>query len=98
MLRNRMILNMSLAGALLLLSGGAPTKNDSAECDKARTPNRVEGQVSQIDNDHQIMVVRAADGTRYEFRVAPETLNQYAVGDHILATLRSAPDCQSSAS
>jgi hypothetical protein len=96
--KKEMIFNLGLAAALLLLAAGTPTKNGPGACDKNRAPNKVEGQVSHIDKDQQVLEVRKADGTTIEFRVAPETLKQYAVGDHIQATLRSAPGCESSAS
>lgn len=100
MLKKEIMFNMGLAAAFVVLAAGAPMKNGNgqAACDKTRTPDKVEGQISRIDKDHQVLEVRKADGTTIEFRVAPDTLKQYAVGDHIQAKLRSATGCESSAS
>ncbi len=78
---------------VVLLSGTAFAQAKPAGCDKAGTPEKVEGQVVKVDPGQGTMTVRTADGTTHEFQASKETLQDYKVGDPIKAKLRSAPKC-----
>src|SRR5574342_406178 len=82
-----------LGVTVLLWTGIAVAQGKPAGCDKARTPEKLEGQVVQIDREHEKLTVRATDGTTHEMQASKETLQGYKVGDRLEAKLRSAPDC-----
>ena len=88
-MKNRMLLIVSLAGGLML-SGGAAFGQDPA-ADKTRTPEVVEGQVTNVDMNQGKLTIRANDGTTHVFEASKETLEGYKVGDPIKAKLRAAP-------
>ncbi len=82
-----------LAVTIMLLSGVAFAQA-KPECDKAKTPQTLEGQVVSIDMNQGKVTMRGSDGTTHEFQASKETLQGYKVGDRIEAKLRSAPECK----
>jgi len=78
----------------MLWSGTVLAQRTPAACDKARTPERLEGQVIRVDTAQGKLIVRMADGTTHEFQADKETLQDYKAGDRIKAKLRSAPECR----
>jgi len=87
-----------LAAAVLgiaLLAGTVLAQSQSSACEqaKARTPQKLEGQVVKVDVDRGKLTVRSGDGTTHEFQADKETLQGYKVGDRIEAKLRSGPTC-----
>lgn len=82
-----------LAVTIMLLSGVAFAQT-KPECDKAKTPQTLEGQVVSIDMNQGKVTMRGNDGTTHEFQASKETLQGYKVGDRIEAKLRSAPECK----
>ena len=88
-MKNRMLLIVSLAGGLMLSGGAAFAQDPAAE--KTRTPEMVEGHVTQVDMNQGKLTIRASDGTTHVFEASKETLEGYKVGDPIKAKLRAAP-------
>jgi hypothetical protein len=86
------VLAGTVAG-VVLVSGTAFAQAKPTGCDKAGTPEKLEGQVVKVDPDQGKMTVRTADGTTHEFQASKETLQDYKVGDPIKAKRRSAPKC-----
>jgi len=74
-------------------SGTALAQSPPPGCDKASTPERVEGHVVKVDPAQNRVTIRGTDGTTHEFQAAKETLQDLKVGDKIDAKLRSAPKC-----
>jgi len=87
-------LSAGLAVGGMLWTGIAVAAGKPTGCDKASTPERLEGQVVKIDLAQGKVTVRATDGTTHEFQASNETLQGYKLGDRIEAKLRSAPDCK----
>jgi hypothetical protein len=77
----------------VLWSGVALAQPKSADCDAARMPAKVEGQVVKIDESKGKVTIQADDGTRHEFQASKETLQDLKTGDRIAAKLRSTPNC-----
>ncbi len=86
-------LSVGLTAAVMLWAGTALADSKPGGCNKAGTPEKVEGQVIKVDPDQGKMTVREADGTTHEFQASKETCQDYKVGDQIKAKLRPAPDC-----
>jgi len=82
-----------LAVAMMLWSGAAFAQA-KPECDKTKTPQKLEGQVVAIDLNQGKVTMRGSDGATHEFQASKETLQGYKVGDRIEAKLRSAPECK----
>lgn len=78
----------------LLLWSGTAFAQGKPGCDKANTPQRLEGQVVAIDLNKGTVTMRGNDGATHEFQASKETLQGYKVGDRIEAKLRSAPECK----
>ena len=87
-------LSAGLAVGGMLWTWIAVAEGKPMGCDKARTPERLEGRVVKIDLEQGKATVRATDGTTHEFQASNETLQGYKLGDRIEAKLRSAPDCK----
>ncbi len=64
-----------------------PTASTNASSGQAA--NRIEGTVESIDPNQGKLSVRGSDGKIYTFNASKETLQEYKVGDHIAANLRS---------
>lgn len=87
-------LSAGLAVGVMLWTGIPVAEGKPTGCDKASTPERLEGQVVKIDLEQGKVTIRATDGTTHEFQASNETLQGYKLGDRIEAKLRSAPDCK----
>ena len=89
---------MTLASGLVavaLLSAGLAfgQQPKPADCDKARVPDTVEGQVVRVDPSTNKVTIRDQKGTTHEFQTNPETAKDMKPGDRIEARLRQAPNC-----
>ena len=85
-----------LAGCLvtvMLGSGVGLAQDKPARCDRAGSPEKVDGLVLSIDRGSGKLRVREANGTIREFKASKEALQDLKVGDRIEATLRSVPNC-----
>jgi hypothetical protein len=80
-------MSAGLATGLLLWTGTAIAQQTPAG-DKAKTPEKIEGQVVKIDQNQGKVTVRASDGTTHEFQANAETLKGLKVGDRLEAQLR----------
>ena len=69
-----------------------PSQGTAADC-MARTPQKIEGQVTSIDQNSGKVTVRDSRGQTHEFQAARETLATMKPGDRVDATLRQAPKC-----
>jgi hypothetical protein len=69
----------------------APSPN-TADC-MARTPQKIEGQVTSVDPNGGKVTVRDSRGQTHEFQASRETLATMKPGDRVDATLRQAPKC-----
>lgn len=87
-MKNRMLLIAAASGSLAL--AGAAFGQDQPG-DAGKTPDMIEGEVTQVDTDQGKIRVRARDGTMHEFQAGEETLKNYKAGDPIKAKLRKAP-------
>lgn len=79
-----------------LLWAGTALGQSRPACDaggKAKTPERVEGQVTRIDTNRGLVTVRESDGTVHEFQASAEALQGMKVGGRVGAMLREAPKC-----
>jgi hypothetical protein len=89
------LLAVGLAVMLMVLTGTGLGQGKPA-CDsqgKAKTPERVAGQVAKVDLARGTLSVREPSGAVHEFQAAKETLEDVKVGDPIHAKLREAPQC-----
>ena len=84
---------VALTVGVMLWSGTAFAQAKPG-CDKASTPQKLEGQVVAIDLNQGKVTMRGSDGVTHEFQASKETLQGYKVGDRIEAKLRSAPECK----
>ena len=64
----------------------------SADC-KASTPQKVDGQITRVDQAGGKVTVKDKSGTTHEFQASREMLQTLKTGDKIEATLREAPKC-----
>lgn len=78
----------------LMLWTGIALAQAKPGCDKANTPQKLEGQVVAIDLNKSTVTMRGSDGATHEFQASKETLQGYKIGDRIEAKLRSAPECK----
>ena len=65
---------------------------NTADC-MARTPQKIEGHVTNVDPNGGKVTVRDSRGQTHEFQAARETLATMKPGDRVDATLRQAPKC-----
>jgi hypothetical protein len=86
------MLSVSLAGlcAVGAVSAQTPTPK---QCQPARAPPRVEGQVVEMNATQERVKVRDSAGATHEFQASAETLRDLKIGDRIEATLRALPKC-----
>ena len=77
----------------VLWSMAALAQTTPADCDAARFPRTVEGQVVKVNRDQGKVTVRAVDGTTHEFQADKETLQALKAGSPIELKLRQAPNC-----
>jgi hypothetical protein len=84
-----------VAGAMLwsgTAMGQAPAK-PGCDAAKAGAPQKVEGQVTNVDPKGNRVTVRTNDGKTHEFQASPETVRDFKVGDRIEARLRDGANC-----
>ena len=91
---NRWISGAVVLAVAMMLWSGAAFAQAKPECDKTKTPQKLEGQVVAIDLNQGKVTMRGSDGATHEFQASKETLQGYKVGDRIEAKLRSAPECK----
>lgn len=86
------VLSVSLAG---LCATGAVSAQQTTpkQCQPAKAPARVEGQVVEMNATKESVKVRDSAGATHEFQASAETLRDLKVGDRIEATLRPLPKC-----
>jgi hypothetical protein len=63
----------------------------SADRAKAKAPEKIEGEVTQVDPKNGMLTVKRPDGSTQEFRGSEETVREYKRGDKIELTLRAEP-------
>lgn len=88
----------AVAGVALLMMSltGAAQGQTKPACDaqgRAKTAEKVTGQVVRVEPAVNKIGVREADGTVHEFQASRETLQDLKVGDQVEARLREAPKC-----
>jgi hypothetical protein len=57
----------------------------------SKAPQKIEGEVTKVDQKNGMLTVKAPDGSTHEFKGSTETLRDYKKGDKIELTLRSEP-------
>jgi len=57
----------------------------------SKAPEKIEGQVTKVDQKNGMITVKGPDGNTHEFKGSAETLRDYKKGDRIELTLRSEP-------
>jgi hypothetical protein len=72
---------------------GQATPKTGCEAMKAGAPQKVEGQVVQVNPNQGKVTVRTPDGKTQDFQASPETIRDFKVGDTIEARLRNATNC-----
>jgi hypothetical protein len=79
----------------LLWSGTALGQAPKPGCDamKAGAPQKVEGQVVNVNARQGKVTVKTNDGKTQEFQASQETLRDFKVGDKIEALLRDSANC-----
>ncbi len=76
------------------LATGLAFGQPKADCkNRAQTPEKVEGQVTAVDQNSGRVTIRASNGTTHEFQANKETVKDMKPGDKIEAKLREAPKC-----
>lgn len=60
---------------------------------RATSPQTIQGEVVDVDQQRGRVTLRGSDGKTYEFQASQETLADMKRGDRIEARLRSAPGC-----
>jgi hypothetical protein len=89
-----MISSSSVLAVALFVSATASAQQAQPKTDcKASAPQKVEGQVVNVDPNGGKVTVREKDGKTHEFQAAKETLQPMKPGDRLEATLREAPKC-----
>lgn len=93
-MRTRVRMSTGLVLAAILSSGAAIGQEVQARCDRANTPERVEGRVVKVDVERGRVIVHPPSGADHEFNASRETLQDLRPGDRIEARLRTRPDCK----
>jgi len=101
-MKNWQALTATFAAIALLATGPAFAKDkkmSKVECDQAQpsasvgakssAPQRIEGEITKVDQASGMVTLRASDGTMHEFHAHPEDLSTFKVGDHLEAKLRA---------
>jgi hypothetical protein len=81
---------------IVMLTAGTGWAQVKPACDsqgRVKSPEMVEGHITNIDRSNGKLSVRTSGGKEYEFLASNETLQDYKVGDPIKAKLREAPKC-----
>lgn len=84
-----------ITGAVLWsgIALGQANPKPGCEAVKAGAPQKVEGQVVNVDAGQNKVTVKGADGKTHDFQASPETIRDYKVGDKIEARLRAPANC-----
>ena len=84
-----------IAGAVLWTGAALGQTAPKSGCDamKAGAPQKVEGQVVNVDANNHKISVKTGDGKTHEFQASPEMIRDFKVGDRIEANLRNATNC-----
>ena len=91
-MRRWIVVGSGVVTAAVLAAGVSFGQSKPADC-KARAPEKVEGQVVNVDPKAGQVTVKEKDGTTHVFQASPETLQGMKAGDSIEAKLREAPKC-----
>jgi ribosomal protein S1 len=89
------LLAILIAGTLVW-SGtaiGQTTAKQGCEAMKAGAPQKVEGQIVNVDPNQAKVTIKGSDGKTHEFQASQETIRDFKVGDRIEAQLRGATNC-----
>jgi len=88
-------LSGALATTIALSAGLAFAQSKPADCKAGRmsAPEKVEGQVVNVDQNSGKVTIREKNGSTHEFQANRETLQDMKPGDQIEARLREAPKC-----
>ena len=88
---------LMLAGVLTTtasLATGLAFAQPKADCkNRADVPEKVEGQVTAVDQKSGRVTIRDTKGATHEFQANQETVRDMKPGDRIEAKLREAPKC-----
>ncbi len=69
-----------------------PSQAQRTDC-KGHAPEKVDGQVTSVDQAANKITVKDKNGTTHEFQATAEMAKTMKPGDKIEATLREAPKC-----
>jgi hypothetical protein len=98
-----LMLAAALVAALMLIVTPVFAQGTKAPCQpsasagagasqaKAKAPEKIQGQVTKVDQKSGMLTVKAPDGSTHEFKGDAETLRDYKKGDRIELTLRAEP-------
>jgi hypothetical protein len=95
-----LVLSAALAAAALMIVSPAFAQSKKADCANqpsasarggAKAPEKIEGQVTSVDQKSGQITVKAPDGTTHQFKGSKDTLKDYKAGDRIELTLRAEP-------
>jgi hypothetical protein len=75
----------------------APCDSRSSTVAGAKIPEKIQGQVIRVDPDQGKLTLQDTDGTVREFHASKEVVQQYKVGDRVVATLRPGQNCKPNA-
>lgn len=84
-----------VAAASMLWSGAAMGQAKPG-CDpkvQASSPEKVAGEVVNVDQAAGKVTIKEADGKTHDFRVDKDTLQNLKIGDRLEAKLRTLPTC-----
>ena len=92
----------ALAAAAMLIVAPAFAQGTKGQCQPSasagagtaratKAPEKIEGEVTNVDKKNGTLTVKRPDGTMHEFKGSAETLGDYKKGDRIELTLRSEP-------
>jgi hypothetical protein len=92
----------ALAAAAMLIVGPAFAQGTKAPCQPSasagsgtakatKAPEKIEGEVTKVDQKSGTLTVKRPDGTTHDFKGSAETVREYKKGDRIELTLRSEP-------
>ena len=81
-----------LAGTPALAQQPQQAPPRSTDC-AAKTPAKVDGQVTSVDQNAGKVTIKDKNGTTHEFQATPDMARTMKPGDRIEATLREAPRC-----
>lgn len=79
--------SIALAAALVMASWAAAAQ-DTGDCQKSGSPEKIEGRITDIDMAHGKVTVKSDSGKVHVFDASAETLKTYKKGDTIKMQLR----------